>query len=100
MIKCITCGAEYGLEEIIYTCKECGSILEIMCKPNVSRDIFNCRKSTMWKYKEFMPVDESKIISLQEGGTPFIKCHKLGNQLGVELYVKVEGSNPTGSFKD
>ncbi len=100
MIKCITCGAEYSLEEIIYTCKHCGSILEIMCKPNVSRDIFNCRKSTMWKYKEFMPVDESKIVSLQEGGTPFIKCNKLGDKLGVKLYVKVEGSNPTGSFKD
>jgi threonine synthase len=100
MIKCITCGAEYGLEEIIYTCKECGSILEITCKPDVSRDIFDCRKSTMWKYKEFMPVDESRIISLQEGGTPFIKCNKLGDQLGVKLYIKVEGSNPTGSFKD
>ena len=100
MIKCITCGAKYSLEEIIYTCKDCGSVLEIMCKPDVSRDIFNCRKSTMWKYKEFMPVDESRIVRLQEGGTPFIKCNKLGDQLGVKLYVKVEGSNPTGSFKD
>ena len=100
MIKCITCGEEYSLDEIIYTCKECGSVLEIICKPDVSRDIFNCRKSTMWKYKEFMPVDESKIISLQEGGTPFIKCDKLGDQLGVKLLIKVEGSNPTGSFKD
>lgn len=100
MIKCITCSEEYNLDEIIYTCKECGSVLEIICKPDVSRDIFNCRKSTMWKYKEFMPVDESKIISLQEGGTPFIKCDKLGDDLGVKLYVKVEGSNPTGSFKD
>jgi threonine synthase len=100
MIKCITCGAEYSLDEIIYTCKKCGSILEILCKPDVSRDIFNCRKSTMWKYKEFMPVDESRIISLQEGGTPFIRCNKLGEQLGVKLHVKVEGSNPTGSFKD
>jgi threonine synthase len=100
MIKCITCGAKYSLEEIIYTCKDCGSVLEIMCKPDVSRDIFNCRKSTMWKYKEFMPVDESRIVSLQEGGTPFIKCDKLGDQLGVKLLIKVEGSNPTGSFKD
>lgn len=54
----------------------------------------------MWKYKEFMPVDESKIISLEEGGTPFIKCDRLGKEFGVNLHVKVEGSNPTGSFKD
>jgi threonine synthase len=54
----------------------------------------------MWKYKEFMPVDPAKIVTLEEGGTPFCKCDKLGKELGVELYVKVEGSNPTGSFKD
>lgn len=100
MIKCISCGAEYGLDEIIYTCRDCGSILEVVCEPNVSRDVFECRKSTMWKYKEFMPVDPSKIISLEEGGTPFCRCNRLGDELGVELYVKVEGSNPTGSFKD
>lgn len=100
MIKCITCGVKYDLNEIIYTCSECGSILEVMCEPDVSKDIFSCRKSTMWKYKEFMPVDPEKIVSLEEGGTPFVKCNKLGEKLGVDLYVKVEGSNPTGSFKD
>ena len=100
MIRCISCGAEYALDEIIYTCKECGSILEVECSPDVSKDVFSCRKSTMWKYKEFMPVDQSKIVSLEEGGTPFVRCQKLGEDLGVDLYVKVEGSNPTGSFKD
>ena len=100
MMKCITCGEEYDLGEIIYTCSKCGSTLEVICKPDVSRDIFECRRSTMWKYKEFMPVNESKIVSLEEGGTPFCKCQKIGDKLGIDLYVKVEGSNPTGSFKD
>ncbi|MGV8144172.1 MAG: threonine synthase [Methanothermobacter sp.] len=100
MIRCISCGEEYSLGEIIYTCKKCGSILEVLIEPDVSKDIFQCRKNTMWKYKEFMPVDESKIISLEEGGTPFIKCDRLGKEFGVNLHVKVEGSNPTGSFKD
>lgn len=100
MIRCISCGEEYNLGEIIYTCKKCGSILEVLIEPDVSKDIFQCRKNTMWKYKEFMPVDESKIISLEEGGTPFIKCDRLGKEFGVNLHVKVEGSNPTGSFKD
>ncbi len=100
MMKCISCGAEYPDDEIIYTCRQCDSILEVICQPDVSKDIFECRKSTMWKYKEFMPVNPSRIVSLDEGGTPFCKCDKLGNELGVELYVKVEGSNPTGSFKD
>jgi len=100
MMKCITCGEEYDLGEIIYTCIKCGSTLEVICRPDVSRDIFECRRSTMWKYKEFMPVNESKIVSLEEGGTPFCKCQKIGDKLGIDLYVKVEGSNPTGSFKD
>jgi len=100
MIKCITCAAEYDLNEIIYTCSECGSVLEVSCEVDVSKDVFECRKSTMWKYREFMPVDLSKIVSLGEGGTPFCRCDKLGGKLGIELYVKVEGSNPTGSFKD
>jgi threonine synthase len=101
MMKCISCGEEYNIDEIIYTCKKCDSTLEVVSsRPDVSKDIFNCRKSTMWKYKEFLPVDETKIVSLEEGGTPFCKCDKLGDELGIELYVKVEGSNPTGSFKD
>jgi threonine synthase len=100
MIQCITCEAKYDIDEVIYTCRECGSVLEVICKPEVSKDVFECRKSTMWKYKEFMPVDPTKIVTLEEGGTPFCKCDKLGDELGVELYVKVEGSNPTGSFKD
>ncbi len=100
MMKCISCGEEYEVDEIIYTCKKCDSTLEVVCSPDVSRDIFNCRKSTMWKYKEFLPVDESKIVTLDEGGTPFCRCNKLGDELGIDLYVKVEGSNPTGSFKD
>lgn len=100
MIKCVSCGKEYSNNEIIYTCTDCGAVLEVICNPDVSKDIFDCRKQTMWKYKEFMPVDETKIVSLEEGGTPFVKCDKLGSELGIDLYVKVEGSNPTGSFKD
>jgi threonine synthase len=100
MIKCVSCGKEYSNNEIIYTCTDCGAVLEVICKPDVSKNIFDCRKQTMWKYKEFMPVDETKIVSLEEGGTPFVKCDKLGSELGIDLYVKVEGSNPTGSFKD
>lgn len=100
MIRCIKCGMEYDLDEIIYTCRECGSILEVVIEPKVSRDVFEGRKETMWKYKEFMPVNESKIVTLQEGGTPLIRCDNIGKELGVKLYVKFEGANPTGSFKD
>lgn len=100
VIRCISCGKEYELNEIIYTCSECGSVLEVECEVEVSRDTFSCRRQNMWKYREFMPVDPSKIVSLDEGGTPFVRCDNIGREVGIELYVKVEGSNPTGSFKD
>jgi threonine synthase len=49
-----------------------------------------------------MPIsDFSKIVSLNEGGTGLHPCLRLGKQLGIrQLYVKNEGENPTGSFKD
>ncbi|OQD58868.1 threonine synthase [Methanobrevibacter arboriphilus JCM 13429 = DSM 1125] len=103
MIVCVNCNTKYNDNEVIYTCKECGSVLEVdidIENLDISKDIFDCRKDILWKYKEFMPVDETKIVSLDEGGTPFCKCDKLGSELGIELFVKVEGSNPTGSFKD
>ena len=99
MIRCVSCGEEYD-DEVIYTCKKCGSVLELVSDINVSKDIFEGRRDNLWKYKECIPVDETKIVSLDEGGTPFCKCDKLSSELGVNLYVKVEGSNPTDSFKD
>lgn len=100
MITCVYCNEKYDDNEIIYNCEKCGSVLEVLVDVDISKDIFECRKNTLWKYKEFMPVDHSKIVSLDEGGTPFCKCNNLSKDLDVELYVKVEGSNPTGSFKD
>lgn len=53
------------------------------------------------EYKEFLPVTENTPeLSLLEGNTSLIKCNNLSEQFGVELYVKYEGLNPTGSFKD
>lgn len=53
------------------------------------------------QYKEWLPVtDETPMLTLQEGNTPLIHLPKLSEQWGIQLYVKVEGVNPTGSFKD
>lgn len=53
------------------------------------------------EFKEFLPVtDKTPKLSLLEGNTPLIKLHNLSKELGIELYGKVEGTNPTGSFKD
>jgi threonine synthase len=55
------------------------------------------------RYRDRLPVhDDTRIISLGEGNTPLIRLNNIPRELGrdFELYVKFEGLNPTGSFKD
>jgi len=52
-------------------------------------------------YRDRMPVeDDWTIVTLLEGATPLIKANHLSEITGCEVYLKVEGLNPTGSFKD
>ncbi len=63
---------------------------------------------TRWRgvieeYRKFLPVaEQTPIISLGEGNTPLIRATRLAKAIapGIELYLKFEGVNPTGSFKD
>jgi threonine synthase len=53
------------------------------------------------RYREYLPVtDRTPALSLHEGDTPLIPAPRLSAHLGVDLYLKYEGLNPTGSFKD
>jgi threonine synthase len=53
------------------------------------------------RYREYLPVTESTpIISLGEGSTPLVFCTRLSERSGRAVFVKNEGVNPTGSFKD
>ncbi len=52
-------------------------------------------------YREHLPVTESTpVITLLEGGTPLVHGDRLSDELGIDVWLKVEGANPTGSFKD
>lgn len=53
------------------------------------------------RYRAHLPVtDSTPVITLHEGDTPLIPSRSIGPRLGIELYFKYEGLNPTGSFKD
>jgi threonine synthase len=53
------------------------------------------------RYRDRLPVgDSTPALTLGEGSTPLIRSRVLGERLGVELWFKFEGTNPTGSFKD
>jgi len=60
------------------------------------------RPDLVERYRAFLPVtDETPVVSLGEGSTPLVRASRLGETLGLpNLYLKVEGQNPTGSFKD
>ncbi|NJN79219.1 MAG: threonine synthase [Anaerolineales bacterium] len=53
------------------------------------------------RYRKFLDLPaHTKIISLNEGNTPLIPMPRLSKELGCDLFIKFEGLNPTGSFKD
>jgi threonine synthase len=105
--ECINCGSKYAVDEIVYFCKKCGDLLEIKydydeLAKTLEKSNWEKVPLSVWRYKDFMPINDfSKIVSLNEGGTGLHQCLRLGKQLGIRrLYVKNEGENPTGSFKD
>ena len=53
------------------------------------------------QYRDYLDVDErTPVVTLLEGGTPLLPAPRLSERVGAEVWLKVEGANPTGSFKD
>ncbi len=105
--ECISCGEIFDISRKLYTCPECGSLLEVeldleRVKEEIDEESLREDCVTTWKYRPFLPIqDDSKIVTLEEGGTPLYSCDRLAEEIGIdELFVKFEAGNPTGSFKD
>jgi len=103
-VKCFECGAavESGFLD---ACPKCGGLLTVELDldqlGSLTLKKLRRRPLGVWRYAPFLPVDEKKAISLKEGGTPLYDCQALAPIVGVSrLWVKYEGANPTGSFKD
>ena len=53
------------------------------------------------QYREFLPLTKNTpVVTLLEGNTPLIYSNNLSKKTGLKVYLKYEGLNPTGSFKD
>jgi threonine synthase len=53
------------------------------------------------EYRDRLPVtDSTPVVTLREGGTPLLVAERISELVGCEVFLKVEGANPTGSFKD
>jgi len=58
-------------------------------------------RGVMEEYRDLLPITEkTPVVTLFEGGTPLLPAPRLSERVGAHVWLKVEGANPTGSFKD
>jgi threonine synthase len=106
-LRCIECGHMHDLGRPAYSCTKCGNLLEVKLdirsmKERLAEARLSSRPLSVWRYRELIPLGEGeRTYSLDEGGTQLVKCDRLGAELGAKsLWMKFDGTNPTGSFKD
>ncbi len=106
-LECSRCGKKHDVKAVRSLCDACGSGPLLArydmerISASVNRKDLSDRRTDMWRYKEFLPIDDQRhIISLGEGWTPLLKLERIGKLLGLNnVYLKDEGLNPTGTFK-
>jgi len=119
MYRCLGCGLEYGIDNLVYVCPECGQVL-LIYDQNFSRlkdisgtlwqRIFDHRRMLnvpalkgIYRYHEFIgpAVPLEAVIYLGEGHTPMVEANlALQEKIGMRFFFKNDGQNPSASFKD
>jgi len=109
-LKCVLCGDEYGVDEVLYVCPKHGDegILDILYDYDLiaarltKEGLAHNHDYSIWRYAPLLPIaDGSPRPPLQIGWTPLYHPQRLGEKLGLrDLYLKDDGRNPTASFKD
>ena len=109
-LKCSLCGAEYSTDEVKYVCPKHGDsgLLDVVydyekIKSHVSPvRISKSGEFSIWRYWDLLPIENhDSIPPLRVGWTPLYSASRLGKQLAIkDLFLKDDGVNPTGSFKD
>lgn len=98
-IYCDACGTSHDIGDKVVICP-CGEgLAEVRFEetPKLSWGTFAGRAWGVWRYRELIPVPGgAEVVSLGEGGTPLIRLRGPARR----TYLKFEGANPTGSFKD
>jgi len=85
-------------------CEVCGSpyLVRYASLPSPeAKSLLRCQRWTMWRYDGWLPLAQGEHpVTLGEGGTPLLKVERIAARHGFDnLWVKDEGTNPTGSFK-
>ncbi len=109
-LKCVLCGAEYDVDEVLYVCPKHGDegMLDVvydyeligrrLTRERLAADPTN----SIWRYADLLPIaDPSLAPPLQVGWTPLYRAERLGERLGLKhLWIKDDGREPTASLKD
>jgi len=117
--RCLECGAEHGIEELLYTCPECRGLLLLEDR---AQDRLKERPGEFWRrlfdYRKMLNLPALKgiflyyeliapvipladIVYLGEGHTPQVAANnRLRDEVGAAFYYKNDGQNPSASFKD
>jgi len=103
-LECSSCGATRGPEGLPTVCDRCGMPWLVRYPTRVPTLLDRAelrRRHGMWRFRPFLPLlPGEEPISLGEGDTPLLRLERTGRRLGaMDLWVKDEGANPTGSFK-
>ena len=110
-LECVRCGRSYLEDEVLYTCPSCGptGILDVVYDYEaLEANGFGPERlaanpdRTHWRYLDLLPIAPGAALPpVPVGGTPLFQLPDLAERLGVvEMWIKDEGRNPTGSFKD
>ena len=117
--RCLECGAEYGITELLYTCPKCRGLFMLVDR---AEDRFKEKPGAFWRrlfdYRKMLNLPALKgvflyyeliapviplehIIYLGEGHTPQVAANsELQSEVGAPFYFKNDGQNPSASFKD
>jgi threonine synthase len=115
LLRCMSCRAERGVDELLYTCSACGGLLDVVYDgppgdPDELEVLFRGRRTSdepldrsgVWRFRELVPFVETRhVVTLWEGNTPLWPGRETARWAGVDrVAFKHQGMNPTGSFKD
>jgi threonine synthase len=99
-LRCIACNYIAGADPWLFLCPKCGNLMEVVMPSTTSFDwsIARKRRFGVWRYRELLPLSSDvEPVTMCEGGTPLIRISRVTSR---NVFVKFEGGNPTGSFKD
>jgi len=105
-LECAACGRRHPADVLQNTCPCGGSLLArydlARLGREAARDALAAGPPSLWRYAPLLPADDpEEAVTQREGWTPLLRARGIERALGCEaVFVKNEGANPTGTFKD